>query len=148
MFALTLCVHCLSCYLCSFPSFVFSLFLHSFLSSVKRYRMRRKCRWMGAWIFCVDCNVKEFKWGILERVLLLLRNFIFVHLTKTNTHRFMHTHTQNVCKELPLSCRYFPWIRLLVSSLPGSCLLRLYVSNYSLSKDFDFSVVLKLSRPQ
>jgi len=77
--------------------------------------MRRKRRWMGAWILCIECNVKEFKWGILERVLLLLLllllllwNFIFVQFTKTNTHSFMHTHTQNVCKELPLSCRYFP----------------------------------------
>ena len=43
-----------------------------FLSSVKRYRMRQKHKWMGTWILCIDCNVKEFKWGILGRVLLLL----------------------------------------------------------------------------
>jgi len=75
--------------------------------------MRRERRWMGAWILCIDCNVKEFKWGILEMVLLLLLllllwQFIFVHFTKTNTHNFMHTHTQNVCNELPFSCRHFP----------------------------------------
>jgi len=54
--------------------------------------MRQKRKWMGAWILCIYCNVKELKWRILEGVLLLLLlwHFIFVQFTKTNTHSFMH----------------------------------------------------------
>ena len=73
--------------------------------------MRRKRRWMGAWILCIYCNVKELKWRILEGVLLLLLlllwHFIFVQFIKTKYAQFHAQHTQNVCKKLPLSCRYF-----------------------------------------
>jgi hypothetical protein len=58
--------------------------------------MRRKRRWMGVWSWCIDCNVQEFKWGILERVLLLLRNFIFVHFTKKYAQFHAHTYAECV----------------------------------------------------
>jgi hypothetical protein len=63
---------------------------------------------MGAWLLCIDCKVKEFEWGILERLLLFLRKIIFVQYAQTNTHSFMYTHTQKVSKELPFRCRHFP----------------------------------------
>ena len=131
-------IACLVICVCSFPFYVFLFLPYSFFSQEIQNETKAQMDGRVDFMYTIDCKVKEFKWGILERVLLFLRKFIFVQFTKTNTRSLMYTHTQNVCKQLPLSCRYFPWFRLLFISLPGmwqeKLPLRLYVVNYCLSK--------------
>ena len=50
--------------------------------------------------------------GIVVIVVVVVVVALHIRAVYKNKYaQFRAQHTQNVCKELPLSCRYFPWIR-------------------------------------
>jgi hypothetical protein len=77
--------------------FMFFPFLFLLLPpSVNKCRMRRKHRRFGGWILCTDCMVKEFKWGILERVLLFCAS-LYSCSPQKRIRTVSYTHVRRIC---------------------------------------------------